>query len=122
MVIAMAFPILPVVGGVKINGLYEAACVVLLFPAIIVAGRHSEAGRGMVVLCKASGRISYPIYIMHFPFLYIWMNYVASGKPSQAQLVGIGVALVPFLLLIAWAAYTFWDEPIRKRLRARLLR
>lgn len=57
--------------GVKINGLYEAACVVLLFPAIIVAGRHSEAGRGMVGLCKASGRMSYPIYITHFPFLYL---------------------------------------------------
>jgi peptidoglycan/LPS O-acetylase OafA/YrhL len=48
------------------------------------------------------------------------MNYVANGKPSQAQLVGIGIALVPFLLLVAWTAYTFWDEPIRKRLRARL--
>jgi peptidoglycan/LPS O-acetylase OafA/YrhL len=28
---------------------------------------------------------------------------------------------VPCLLLVAWAAYTFWDEPIRKWLRARLL-
>jgi peptidoglycan/LPS O-acetylase OafA/YrhL len=50
------------------------------------------------------------------------MNYVANGKPSQAQLVSIGVALVPFLLLVAWAAYAFWDEPIRTRLKARLLR
>jgi peptidoglycan/LPS O-acetylase OafA/YrhL len=122
MVVAMAFPILPPVGGVKVNGLYEAVCVVLLFPAIIVAGRHSEAGRGMIGLCKASGRISYPIYITHFPFLYVWMNYVANGKPSQAQLAGIGVALVPFLLLVAWAAYALWDEPIRMRLKARLLR
>jgi peptidoglycan/LPS O-acetylase OafA/YrhL len=93
--------------------------VVLLFPAIIIAGRHSEAGRGMVGLCNTSGRLSYPIYITHFPFLYIWMNYVANGKTSQAQLVSIGLTLVPFLLLVAWAAYTFWDEPIRKRLRAR---
>jgi peptidoglycan/LPS O-acetylase OafA/YrhL len=120
MVVAMALPIFPAVGGIKLNGLYEAACVVLLFPAIIVAGRHSEAGRGMVGLCKASGRISYPLYITHFPFLYVWMNYVANGKPSQARLVGIGVALVPFLLLVAWAAYTFWDEPIRRRLKALL--
>jgi hypothetical protein len=51
----------------------------------------------------------------------LWMNYVANGKPSQGQLVGIGIALVPCLLLVAWAAYTFWDEPIGKWLRARLL-
>lgn len=121
MVAAMAFPTLPAVGGVKINGLYEAACVVLLFPLIVLAGSHSDAGRGMMGLCKASGRISYPIYITHFPFLYIWMNYVANGKPSQAQLIAIGIALIPFLIIVAWAAYTFWDEPIRRCLRRALL-
>lgn len=120
MVAAIAFPTLPPIGGVKLNGLYEAACVVLLFPFIVLAGSHSEAGRGMMGLCKASGRISYPIYITHFPFLYVWMNYVANGKPSQERMAGIGLALIPFLLAVAWAAYTFWDEPIRRRLRAAL--
>jgi peptidoglycan/LPS O-acetylase OafA/YrhL len=120
MVVAMAFPTLPPVGGIRINGLYEAACVVLLFPLIILAGSHSDAGRGMMRLCKASGRISYPIYITHFPFLYVWMNYVANGKPTEPDLIGIGLALIPFLLLVAWAAYTFWDEPIRRRLRRAL--
>ena len=117
MVAAFAFPMLPVVGGVKINGLYEAACVVLLFPTIILAGSHSDAGRGMTALCKTSGRLSYPIYITHFPFLYIWMNYVTNRHPSHAELVGIGLTLIPFLLFVAWAAYRFWDEPIRRRLR-----
>jgi peptidoglycan/LPS O-acetylase OafA/YrhL len=120
MVAAMALPTLPAVDGVKINGLYEAACVVLLFPFIVLAGSHSEAGRGMTGLCKTSGRISYPIYMTHFPFLYVWMNYVAHGNPSHAQLVGVGLALIPFLILLAWTAYTFWDEPIRSRLRGAL--
>src|SRR6478735_2764660 len=37
--LALAFlaPIMPEAGGVRWNGLYEAACVVLLFPLIIVA-------------------------------------------------------------------------------------
>lgn len=122
MMLAMLFPTLPEVSGIKLNGLYEAACVVLLFPAIIVCGRHSDAGRGMLGLCKASGRLSYPIYITHFPFLYVWMNFVANNRPSQAQLIGIGTALVPFLLLVAWAAYRFWDEPVRARLRGGLNR
>jgi len=122
MVLAMLVPTLPTVSGIRLNGLYEAACVVLLFPAIIIAGRHSEAGRGMLGLCKVSGRLSYPIYITHFPFLYVWMNFVANDHPSQLQLVGIGVALVPFLLVVASAASTFWDEPIRAWLQARLRR
>jgi peptidoglycan/LPS O-acetylase OafA/YrhL len=111
------FPTLPEMGGIKLNGLYEGLCVVLLFPAIIVAGAHSAAGRGMMGLCKASGRISYPIYVTHFPFLYVWMNYVANEHPSSGRMFVIGAALVPFLLLVAWAALVFWDEPVRARLR-----
>lgn len=122
MLAAIAAPTLPVVDGVKLNGIYEAAVVILLFPAILIAGCHSEPGRGMLWLCKASGRISYPIYITHFPFLYVWMNFVAGGKASQAELLAIGTALVPFLLLVAWAAHAWWDLPIRARLGAWLRR
>jgi peptidoglycan/LPS O-acetylase OafA/YrhL len=118
MLAAIAAPTLPVVGGVKLNGLYEALVVVLLFPAILIAGRHSEPGRGMLWLCKASGRISYPIYITHFPFLYVWMNFVAKGQASRSELILIGTALVPFLIAVAWAAYAWWDVPIRARLGA----
>lgn len=117
MVAVMAFPTLPEVSGFKLNGLFEAFCVVAVFPFIILAGSHSDAGRGMMGLCKTSGRLSYPLYITHFPFLYVWMNYVANGSPSQTQLVGIGLALVPLLLVVAWLAYAFWDEPVRARLR-----
>ncbi|WP_204310629.1 hypothetical protein, partial [Escherichia coli] len=49
--------------------------------------------------------------------LYVWMNFVANGSASPAALVAIGTALVPFLLLVAWAAHAWWDLPIRARLR-----
>ncbi len=117
MIVTMAFPTLPIVGGIKINGLYEAACVILLFPLIVLAGSHSDAGRGLLGLRKARGRISYPLYITHFPLLYVWMNYVAHSSPTQNQLLGYGLALIPIELLIAFLAFTFWHEPIRSRLR-----
>ncbi|MDB6015156.1 MAG: rclA, partial [Gammaproteobacteria bacterium] len=47
---------------------------------------------------------------------------VTLQNGSVRVLVGERVViLVPFLLLVAWAAYAFWDEPIRTRLKARLL-
>jgi len=118
MTAAMLIPIIPESGGVKWNGLYEVLCVILLFPAIIIAGQHSNAGRGMLGLCKASGRISYPLYITHFPILYVWMNYVANCHPTSRQLLAYGLATIPVTLLVAWAALVFWDEPIRSRLRS----
>jgi peptidoglycan/LPS O-acetylase OafA/YrhL len=53
------------VGGLSFNGLYDAACVLFLFPLIIICGVHSDAGAGMMRLCKFSGRLSYPLYITH---------------------------------------------------------
>lgn len=120
MIAIIAAPIVPDLNGIKLNGLYEAFCVIVLFPLIIIAGSHSDAGRGMLGLCKASGRISYPIYITHFPLLYVWMNYVANGNPTSGQLLGYGLVTIPVTLLVAWAAFVFWDEPIRARLRAAL--
>ena len=117
--LALAFlaPIMPEAGGVRWNGLYEAACVVLLFPLIIVAGSHSEAGAGMTRLCATSGRLSYPLYITHFPFLYVYMNVVLIQKAPSRVTIPVAMALVPALLFVAWAAAKWWDEPIRARLR-----
>ncbi len=120
LVAVAAFPTLSNTGAVRLNGLFEAGCIVLVFPLVILAGSHSNAGREMMGLCKIAGRISYPIYMTHFPFLYVWMNFVANDHPTQGQMLGIGLALVPFLIAVAWASYTFCDEPIRVRLRAAL--
>ena len=119
LVIAFAAPRLPTAGGVAWNGVYEALCVLLLFPCIVVAGAHSNAGHGMARLCKVSGRLSYPLYITHFPFLYIWGNFVANEPASTATLVATAIALVPFELLVACASYVLWDVPIRSHLRRR---
>ena len=100
------------------NGAFEAAAVILLFPAIILCGAHSDIGQVELVLCKFAGRISYPIYILHYPFLLIYMNYALFAKPSHAaiQLAAAG----SFLLVVAVSVLTlkFYDEPIRRWLRS----
>lgn len=121
LVLLVICPIWPEIGGLKLNGVYEAACVIVAFPLIILAGAHSAAGQGMHALCGFSGRISYPIYITHYPFLYVWMNYVANAQPSTARMVIIGTALVPMLIAVAWVALVAWDIPVRRWLSARLL-
>jgi len=96
---------------------YEAACVVVLFPLIIVAGSHAAAGARARNLCTGLGRLSYPLYITHFPFLYVYGNLVVIQKAPSRVTTPLAVALVPFLLFVAWAAARWWDEPIRARLR-----
>lgn len=117
MVIALSLPALPTVAGVKWNGVYETLCVVLLFPLLVAGGAHSQAGPGMDRLCRFGGQISYPLYVTHFPFLFVWMNYLRHEQISGDVRTWSALALLPFTLLVAWAAYKLWDVPIRKRLR-----
>lgn len=116
LVLAFAAPVLPEVGGVKLNGVYQAGCVLLLFPLILVAGQHSGGGAATVRLCKLAGRISYPLYITHYPFVYVYMNWVVTAPASSGLTAGVAVALYAFTLVFALAALRFWDAPIRRRL------
>jgi peptidoglycan/LPS O-acetylase OafA/YrhL len=99
------------------NGLFEAATAMLLFPAIILCGAHSEIGRAELALCKLAGRISYPIYILHYPFLLIYMNFALFDKPSHlaVQLAGAGSFLL--VVTVSWLALNYYDEPVRARLK-----
>jgi peptidoglycan/LPS O-acetylase OafA/YrhL len=119
--VAILLPIWREAGGIKWNGLYEAAVIILLFPAVILAGAHSDAGKGMTLLCKISGRLSFPLYITHFPFMYIYMNWVATG-PGNGAIAVVATGALIFVLAFAWVAFRLWDEPIRTWLKRTLLR
>lgn len=99
------------------NGLYEALCVLLLFPAIIVMGAHHDNSGRLAGLCRVSGRLSYPIYITHFTFCYVFMNFVGQTHPETGTEIIAGAAMVPFLILVAWIVSRFWDEPVRAWLK-----
>jgi peptidoglycan/LPS O-acetylase OafA/YrhL len=77
-------PVFPTVSSVSYNALYAAACVLVLFPLNILAGAHSNSGAGMVRLCKFTGRLSYPPYITHIPFVYVIANYAHTRHPPRA--------------------------------------
>ncbi|MFM2287292.1 MAG: hypothetical protein RL684_435 [Pseudomonadota bacterium] len=119
LVAAFAAPLFGMTGAINANGLYEAGCVIVLFPLILVAGAHSQAGRGFDRLCRLAGELSYPLYITHFPFLYVWENYVAHAHPSPAKAGLIACLIFPFVIAVAWVAYRFWDLPIRRYLARR---
>ena len=101
------------------NGIFEAAAVILLFPAIILCGAHSDIGQIEMAVCKFAGRISYPLYILHYPFLLIYMNYALFRKPSAASIHLAAVGSFLLVIAVSVLALKFYDEPIRRWLRSR---
>jgi peptidoglycan/LPS O-acetylase OafA/YrhL len=119
LVICFQMPVFPKEGGLSLNGLYDAACVLFLFPLIILCGAHSNAGVGMINLCKFSGRLSYPLYITHIGFVYVLTNYSLTHHPSVGFRVGWILVLLPMVTFVGWVALKFYDEPVRAILTRR---
>jgi peptidoglycan/LPS O-acetylase OafA/YrhL len=119
LVVVFQMPKFPDVETISLNGLYDAACVLLLFPLIILSGAHSEAGAGMMSLCKFSGKLSYPLYITHIPFVYVISNLVHSRHPGKLVVLSWICLVLPFAIAVAWLALKYWDEPVRAWLTRR---
>lgn len=101
---------------------YHLFCVVVVFPLIVAMGAGATSAGRLSALCKFSGRLSYPLYLVHFPFTAIFAHWVSATHPPLGQLVLVMVALIAFLLVLAWAALRFYDEPLRAWLSARARR
>src|SRR5271168_2404020 len=119
LVVIFQAPKFPNAGGLSFNGLYDAACVLFLFPLIIICGAHSDAGAGMMRLCKFSGRLSYPLYITHIPFVYIIANFAHTRHPAKSMLLTCIFLLLPFVIAVAWLVLKYFDEPVRAWLTRR---
>ena len=103
----------------KFNGYYEAACIIIAFPFIVAAGAGGKVSGRWAKLCKFSADISYPIYITHYPFIYIYTAWVYTKKPSPQQIVPVAIGLFIFFIILAYAALKLYDEPVRNWLKKR---
>ncbi len=96
---------------------YEAACIIIAFPIIVAAGAGGQISGRWAAICKFAGAISYPIYILHYPFIYMYTEWVYYKKPNPTEIVPVAIGLFIFFILLAWAALKFYDEPVRAWLK-----
>jgi peptidoglycan/LPS O-acetylase OafA/YrhL len=116
---------LPRIGGAShlwMNGLYESFCIIILFPVVVSMGAgDSINGEVSTRICEFLGAISYPLYITHYPLIYIYTAWVTHDNITAAHGAGMGVLLVSTSVLLAYAYLKLYDEPIRGWLTHRFL-
>lgn len=104
------------------NGLYEALCVLVVFPVVLMIGSGSnKLGRRELGLCRWLGRISYPLYITHYPLIYMafkW-RYTYDNLPLSSHIM-VCVSLFVLSIGVAVAFERLYDMPVRKWLAGRL--
>lgn len=104
------------------NGLYDALCVILIFPVIVAIGAGEKRVDGLSVrIARFFGELSFPLYITHYPLIYLYTAWVVDNKVPPAQGAIWGAVLLVTAIAIAWASLTFYDRPVRRWLSARFL-
>lgn len=104
------------------NGLYEAFCILVCFPIIVAIGAGSSVKGGKSeAINKFLGDISYPIYITHYPLIYMQMSWAESHKDAPLGMhVFVAVSIFFLAIALAYAALKLYDLPVREWLKNKL--
>lgn len=117
---------LPRVGGehtLWMNGLYEAFCIIAVFPLVVYLGASGVTRQGaMSRACAFLGGISYPLYIIHYPFVYTYTAWVVNHKVTLRDGLPVAAATLLLCVVLAHLCLNYYDIPVRAWLTRRAMR
>jgi peptidoglycan/LPS O-acetylase OafA/YrhL len=92
--------------------------VIVCLPALVLIGAHVKAGPKLSRVCDFLGRLSYPLYLVHYPIVSMFNTRLAHFH----GLALAGVVTLEFVIPLVFAAFVllYFDEPVRRWLSARL--
>ncbi len=99
--------------------LREAAVIMVYFPLLVALGAGTTVTPKTQTLCRFLGELSYPLYMTHYAVIWIWGDYAEKHRLIAGRLwpaVALGVLL---MAVFAWAVFRFYDQPVRRYLRAK---
>lgn len=116
---------IPKIGGsehVWLNGLYDALVIIFVFPLIVFVGASGEVnGRYSSKINKFLGDISYPLYITHYPFIYMFMSWVEKNHISLTESFPVALLVLVVTIALAYASVKLYDIPVRRWLSKRFM-
>ena len=103
----------------KMLWLQESLLVTLYFPLLIALGAGVTLTKRSEAFCVFAGKISYPLYMTHYAFIWIFGNYYSTYKPTNLHLAGILIVSISLLIGFAYLAMVLYDVPLRRWLTSK---
>lgn len=111
---------LPHIGGGEkmwMNGLYEAVCTLFIFPALVWLGASGKTTDKVTSkVCRFLGDISYPVYVVHYPLMYLFYAWLWGGEERIpfSEAWPAALLVVAGSILLSWLCLRFYDMPLRR--------
>lgn len=123
LIIIFAIPYIPSDGNICYNGILEAVCVTLIFPILVRLGASgSTADHKSTAICNFLGRISYPLYMIHYPIMYLFYAWLIENKaPAFAETWQAALGVYVTCIILALLCMKLYDEPVREYLAKKFL-
>ncbi|AHF14749.1 acyltransferase family protein [Niabella soli] len=123
LIVVLAMPRISANGPLWQNGLYEALSIILVFPLIVYIGacgtiKNATAKR----FCSFLGDISYPLYITHYPLIYLSTAWVTNHKVPLSEAFPLCILIVFIAIGIAYLSLKYYDIPVRRWLSDRYMK
>lgn len=124
MIVAVcACPYITVDGEISVlNACYDIVATLFILPAIVYIGASGHTTDAFSTgICEGLGRLSYPLYIVQYPLMYLLYHWVWSNNVSVVDAMPVCAVVLVAAPLIAFTAARFYDEPLRTRLTRRFI-
>lgn len=116
--VIFSVPYFPKNGTLSVNGIYELVCIIFVFPVVVWFGASAKMTNSFSTkLCKFLGDISYPLYTVHYPVMYLFYSWLIKNELYTLGETWQVVTLVMATnIALAYVCLKLYDEPLRKRL------
>ena len=116
--VLFSMPYIPKTGSVSVNGIFELACIICVFPLIIWFGAAANITNAFTTkICKFLGDISYPLYIVHYPVMYLFYSWLIKNELyTLGETWQVVILVMAVNIALAYACLKLYDEPVRRRL------
>ncbi|MEN0054778.1 MAG: acyltransferase [Mucilaginibacter sp.] len=104
----------------KTNSIVDPLVVIFFFPLLVALGAGAKLRSAYTSICGFSGNISYPLYMVHYPFIWLFMSWVELKKPTLNNMVVVMAIGLVLLIGMAYLVMIYIDEPIRRYLKNKM--
>ncbi|MDD2877774.1 MAG: acyltransferase [Acidiphilium sp.] len=98
------------------GGYYDIVAVLLIFPLILLVAAHAGTNRFFDPLWRQLGIISYPLYVLQYPFVVVLSNVAKAHHLAGFALATMVLLTMLIIITVATLASRFYDIPVRKYL------